>query len=270
MVLCADDFGLSSSVNKSILELSKKGRLSAVSCLMTHSSPQDQVQALLQLKDDLDIGLHFNLTENDPSDHSQRYSSLGGLAVKAGFGLLSKARVKQELDNQFQKFRSVFGKAPDFIDGHMHVQQLPVVSTVLVGFLKEVNFKGYVRTGQLSIGTFSSILRKLPMSVSGYLSLGLSGGALAKSLQARGYRTNGELMGYYYSGTGARFEQAFQTYCSLRPTPKDIFFCHPGSGTDATDPINKERQQVYELLNSASFEQILNSYQISLNRFPGS
>ena len=46
MILCADDFGLNSSVSKGILELVQAGKIDSVSCLVTTENWKKQALAL--------------------------------------------------------------------------------------------------------------------------------------------------------------------------------------------------------------------------------
>ena len=70
LTLCADDFGCSAAVDRAILDLAARGRLSDVSCMVGGPAwPGDAptlagLPALAQGR--LRIGLHFNLTEGTP------------------------------------------------------------------------------------------------------------------------------------------------------------------------------------------------------------
>ena len=50
-----------------------------------------------------------------------------------------------KLITQWNHFIEATGKTPDFVDGHQHVHQFPVIRDVLVEFLNQQRFDGWVR-----------------------------------------------------------------------------------------------------------------------------
>ena len=66
IAICADDFGMATGIDEAILELSRLGRLSAVSCLTSGPALRHHSAALAQLP--VDIGLHLNFTESLAAD----------------------------------------------------------------------------------------------------------------------------------------------------------------------------------------------------------
>lgn len=87
--------------------------------------------------DTLELGLHLNLTEALPGARWTR--PLNTLIVDAYRGALSAAEVAAalaaEVARQLDAFDAMLGRAPDFIDGHQHVHQLPVVRDALLAEL---------------------------------------------------------------------------------------------------------------------------------------
>ena len=66
MILCADDYGISSSVSSAIRELIKQKRISATSCMMTSEVIESEIHSLKNMNADIDIGLHLVLTNDLP------------------------------------------------------------------------------------------------------------------------------------------------------------------------------------------------------------
>src|SRR5436190_4355352 len=66
VVLCADDYGLSPGVSRSIRELLAAQRLSAASCMVVYPEFAEDGPLLRPFLEQTDIGLHFTLTADRP------------------------------------------------------------------------------------------------------------------------------------------------------------------------------------------------------------
>ena len=66
VILCADDFGISPGINKSICMLAELKKVSATSVMVVYEDWDPYHRSLLDYKAHLDIGLHFILTEAPP------------------------------------------------------------------------------------------------------------------------------------------------------------------------------------------------------------
>ena len=130
--ICADDFGLEAGVNEGILQLVAQGRLSAVSCLTQGASFRQDSAKLASM--DVDIGLHLNFTE--ALTGSDIVQPVVKLILQAYSQALSIDRVRAQINQQFDLFEEHVGRSPEFVDGHEHVHQLPVIREALVTVLK--------------------------------------------------------------------------------------------------------------------------------------
>ncbi|MEZ5498091.1 MAG: ChbG/HpnK family deacetylase [Steroidobacteraceae bacterium] len=125
--VCADDFGLNAPACDAAIELAWSGRISAISVLIDSRHTRSNAAALRQLRNFTSIGLHFNLTERLGTDKSSNAArSLQYWIWQAYMQPVSTARVAAAaLTAQLDKFEHDLGFAPEFIDGHRHVHQLP-------------------------------------------------------------------------------------------------------------------------------------------------
>ena len=73
IVLCADDYALHPLIDQAVIQLASKERLSATSCMTTAPGWAGAAPALVPLRPQLAVGLHFNLTES----HGGVYPALG-------------------------------------------------------------------------------------------------------------------------------------------------------------------------------------------------
>ena len=136
--LCADDYGVSPGVNAAIRELIKRGRINATSVMVAapyFSAEQATALGTLNANDKrAALGLHDTLTgPHRPLSarfsplHDGRFLPLNGLLRAAAARRLRPAALVSEIETQVGKFVDAFGKPPDFLDGHQHVQLFPQV-----------------------------------------------------------------------------------------------------------------------------------------------
>lgn len=131
--MSADDFGLSTGVNRGIEEAFLAGGLSTTS-VMAAEAAAAEVTDVARRHPDLDIGLHVNLTHGSPVLDPARVPTLvDGDGLLVPFGELrsrllhrrvSAEQVRAEVAAQFTRLRS-FGVEPTHWDSHQHVAFLP-------------------------------------------------------------------------------------------------------------------------------------------------
>src|ERR1019366_9232842 len=146
--LCADDYGLSPGVNRAIRDLIGRGRLNATSAMMVGPAiGRDEVSALQAVAASSSrcaIGLHATLTApfRPLTMHFQPIDGgmFLGLPKLLRAGLLRRLDpeiIYAELIVQLAAFNEMFGRAPDFVDGHQHVQLFPQVRDGFLTAVKE-------------------------------------------------------------------------------------------------------------------------------------
>src|SRR5439155_1107455 len=145
MILCADDYGLSRDIDVAILELCRLGRLTAVSCMVAlERCNAALLRELLAFQKKVDVGLHLCLTdENLPLSRSvgphgaaqaPPFPSFSVLLRRALQGKVRSRDVSLEISRQYDLFVEKCRRTPAFIDGHLHVHQLPGVREGLMEF----------------------------------------------------------------------------------------------------------------------------------------
>ena len=125
LILCADDYAQSHAISAGILQLISARRLSATSVFS--QSPLWPVLARELAHADVDVGLHFNLTE--PFVAGSR--GLNYWLINSQLRALQRQQLKQRILEQIDAFSHALGRLPDYIDGHQHVHALPVVRLAL-------------------------------------------------------------------------------------------------------------------------------------------
>src|SRR5882724_2343861 len=166
--LCADDYGISPGVNRAIRDLIERGRLNATSAMVVGSAiGRDEVSALKTAAANSPrcaIGLHVTLTAPfrpltmhfRPLDGGMFFSF--PRLLRAGLlRRLDPEIIHAELMVQLAAFNEMFGRAPDFVDGHQHAQLFPQVRDAFLAAVKEAAPTAWVRQG----GRNQSLPRRL-------------------------------------------------------------------------------------------------------------
>ncbi len=136
--LCADDYGISPGVNRAIRDLIERGRLNATSVMMVGSAiGRDEILALQAAaagSPRCAIGLHVTLTAPFAPLTMHFRPVHGGMflpfpkLLRAGLlRRLDPEMVHAEVMVQLATFGELFGRTPDFVDGHQHAQLFPQV-----------------------------------------------------------------------------------------------------------------------------------------------
>lgn len=132
LIVNADDFGYSYSVNKGIIEAHTNGIVTSTS-VMVDAIAADEAKELTNYPN-LSIGLHFELKE-----------------IKNG---------QAELDRQIAKFVSIIGAKPDHVDTHKKHTTEPGIKEVLQTYAKQnkvpVRDLGYAKFIDLFFGFHSN------------------------------------------------------------------------------------------------------------------
>ena len=255
ITLCADDYGLAPGVSAAIRHLIALGRLQATGCMTGSRHWPETAAALKPLDGMAEIGLHITLTDRTPlgampdlAPHGT-LPALGTLLKRALARRLDRAEINAEINRQLDAFEAHFGRPPDFLDGHHHVHQLPIIADVVVDlWRRRLGGKGWVRS-----------CAEAPLSI---LTRGVSPvRALVISELGRGFRRRLERLGiphnrsfrgvYDFSGRIA-FARLFSRFTS-HPGPYCLMMVHPGlvdAELVAADSLTHQREVEYRFLAS--------------------
>jgi len=274
--LCADDFALSPGVSRGILEALDARRLTATSGIVTSAFWAEGAYALRQYKGAADIGLHLNLTTGRPLGPmpafapSGQFPELGKMLKAAVKRELPEPEIRREISRQIDKFCEHFGAAPDFVDGHCHVQILPQVRMQLFGCLEE---KGLL--GKVWLRNSSDRLARILLRNAGGLKKALVvswlGKGFAKQAEARGFVTNDGFAGFSAFHPQRDIAAGFANYLRA-PGRRHLVMCHPGYCDEAlvaADPVTLSREQELRFLLSPVFNETLERSGARLARLSG-
>ncbi len=260
IVLCADDFGMRAGIDEGILELAQGGRLSAVSCLTQGPTLSQHTAALLQLP--VDIGLHLNFTESLVDD--QFCLPLARLIAACYTRRLPAHRVASTIRDQFEAFETCFGRPPDFIDGHQHVHQLPVIREQLLASIAQ-RYPGrgiWLRSTQAAR---SSAIGQAERWKAQIIAL-LGARSMRRLTTAAGLPMNRHLLGVYgFSASPEQYQTLFRSWLA-EARDDDLLMCHPARSAHAGDPIGAQRVREFSVLSDRRFATWIEEHGLSVCR----
>jgi predicted glycoside hydrolase/deacetylase ChbG (UPF0249 family) len=269
--LCADDYGISPGVNHAIRDLIGRGRLNATSVMVVGPTiGRDEVSALQTLAASSPrcaIGLHVTLTAPF-RPLTMHYQPLDG-GMFPSFPKLLRAGLLRQLDPeiihaelrvQLAAFGELFGRAPDFVDGHQHAQLFPQIRDAFLTAVKEAAPNAWVRQGG----------RHLPLARRLYSPKALVLDTLSAQFRRRASRAdiafNPGFAGAYDFSRQADFGALMRQFLDGLPE-HGVIMCHPGLVDEvlvSLDPLTDQREREYAFLGGEHFLPLLAANKVTL------
>ncbi len=138
LIINADDFGLTSGVNRGVLESHQHGVVTS-STLMACGARFEEAAALAMQAPTLSVGCHAVLVDGSPVLRGAQVSSLAvtsspprfresliSFAGLAAIGVLDEKQIEKEVTAQIRKLQAA-GIAVSHLDSHKHTHMFPVV-----------------------------------------------------------------------------------------------------------------------------------------------
>jgi predicted glycoside hydrolase/deacetylase ChbG (UPF0249 family) len=267
--LCADDYGISPAVNVAIRDLVVRRRLSATSVMVVAPSfHHAEAVALARIAGASRVAVGLHVTLSAPfAPLSAGFAPLRDGAFPPLPRLLAYATMRRlrpdllrgEVAHQVRVFTDHFGRPPDYIDGHQHVQLFPQIRDALLTVAKELAPNAWVR----QCGAV------LPPSI-----LGDPKGALIDLLsrdfrrraRALDVRTNPAFAGTYRFKAQADIGVLFPRFLDRLPDGS-VVMCHPGF-VDAElvrlDPLTELRAREFAYFAGDNFPADLEAHGVAL------
>jgi predicted glycoside hydrolase/deacetylase ChbG (UPF0249 family) len=265
LAVCIDDLGLHAGVNQAAQALALAGRVSSWSCMVDGEAIAEVAAWLANNPhDNLELGLHLNLSEALPGTRWQR--PLNSLLLGSHLGALSPATVRAELATdiarQLDAYEQRFGAMPDFIDGHQHVHQLPAVRELLLAELQRRWPVGAARRPWLRrcaspaaapAGDASGMLPG-PERLKPWIIQSLGCAPLSRLAMAAGLQQNKRLLGVRrFEGDSAGFMRLLNAWLA-RAGAADLLMVHPAAALPGlNDSILAARAVEYAMLAGPEF-----------------
>jgi chitin disaccharide deacetylase len=269
--LCADDYGLSPGVNRGIRDLIERGRLNATSVMVVGPAiGRDEASALEAVAANsprCSIGLHVTLTApfRPLTMHFQPLD--GGMflpfpkVLRAGLlRRLDPEIIRAELMVQLAAFNEMFGRAPDFVDGHQHAQLFPGVRDAFLTAVKQAAPNAWVRQG----GRNQPLARRLGAPKA--LLLDILSGQFRRRAARANIAFNPGFAGAYDFSQQPDFSALMRQFLDGLPEG-GLIMCHPGFVDDmlvSLDPFTTQREHEHAFLGGEHFPRLLAANKVTL------
>ncbi len=269
--LCADDYGISPGVNRAIRELIARGRLNATSVMVVGPAiGRDEVKQLEEAAGDnagAPIGLHVTLTApfRPLTMHfrplrDELFPPFAKLLRAGQFGRLDAEIIAAEIAQQLNVFREKFGRVPDFVDGHQHVQLYPQVRDGFLAAVKEKAPQAWVRQARRN----QPLGRRLASPKALFLDY-LSTQFVRRAARA-GLEVNPAFAGAYDYSREPNYGALMQEFLDGLPEG-GVVMCHPGFVDEvlvSLDPLTRVREIEQAYLAGDEFPRLLEVNKVTL------
>ena len=269
--LCADDYGISPGVNSAIRELIERGRLNATSVMMVTSAiGRDEVVRLKEAaakNPRCAIALHVTLTApfRPLTMHfrplrDELFLPFPKLLRAGMLRRLDPEMIRAEVIMQIAAFRDLFERAPDFVDGHQHVQLYPQVRDGLLAAVKEKAPEAWVRQARRNQPLGQRLTRPKALFLD-HLS------AQFKRRAARaGLTVNPAFSGAYDYSRPPDYGALMREFLDGIPEG-GVIMCHPGFVDEVLvglDPLTGTREVEHAYLAGDDFPHLLAMNKVTL------
>lgn len=257
---CADDFAVHQAASRGIAKLAAQGRISATSAMVLSPRWAQDAALLQEVRGRIDVGLHLDWT-SDFALEAGHGLGLGAAMRRAVLGGFDRTQAQAVIERQLDCFEAVWQAAPDYVDGHQHVQQFAGIREALVAVLVRrygaQPVQPYLRISRAPSGTAD-----LKGRVIGWMG--------AQALQALALRAGlwvaPALLGIYdFSGDGDHYAGLMARWLAQAPAGA-IIMCHPAQASEPGDEIGAARLNEFNYLGSAAFEAALRQAGVRLVR----
>jgi chitin disaccharide deacetylase len=268
--LCADDYGISPGVNRGIRELIERRLINATSVMVVGAAiGRGEAEALQTTiaASPCAIGLHVTLTGVfHPLTmyfrpmHGGSFPSLGKLLRTSLMYGLDPEIIRAEIAAQLAVFAELFGRAPDYVDGHQHVQLFPQVRDAFLTAVGDAAPDAWVR----QCGRPLSLSQRLKNPKA--LLLDILSVRFRELCKRRGIAFNPGFSGAYDFSRNTDFGGLMPNFLQELPD-NGLVMCHPGFVDDILidlDPFTTQREQEYKFLTSHDFSHLLAVNSITL------
>jgi hypothetical protein len=247
LYLCADDYGQNEGISRGIEALAQAQRINAMSCMVNTPTWAVRASQLEAYAASCYVGLHVNLTEGAPLSsawiqaYGEAFRPLSWLIAMCFSNRLNKQVVALELDQQLDAFTAKTGRLPEFIDGHQHVHQFPIIREHLMA--------KYHDNPQLRFRN-TSPRKKSAHILSGFpkkhIIHYLGGVKFNQMLSEKQAMLNTSFSGVYNFKHAKNYAQYFAQFLK-NSLSQGLIMCHPGYHAhdkfdDKTDPLYLSRR----------------------------
>ena len=267
--ICADDFGYSSEINKSIIELIDKKIVTETSCIIYQSKYFiTDFDKLKTRGRKINIGLHLLFLINNYKKFetlSNYKKTFRKYIINSHLNLLNKKKIKSLINYQLDLFEQVFENYPSFIDSHMHIHQFPNISDILLEALTN-RYDSKILNNIWIRNTNNNNLKKNNLKSR---ILSFYGRKFKDKMLKLSFKTNNNFIGSYNFTKKFNIKNYYKEIFT-KNLDKSLLMVHPGTNNESNesiDEIYKFRQIEHNFLLSSQFRDLLYRNKIKINKY---
>ena len=133
IIFCADDFGLSNNISKSIIELAQLGKVGATS-VMYNKNQENNIKTLSTIPN-IKIGMHFFLTTL-PLVLNDNIIIKKPLEIYQRLIIQNPTFILDEFLFQLNDLERTLGRKVDYIDSHHYIFTFPLISDIIFSYIE--------------------------------------------------------------------------------------------------------------------------------------
>jgi len=281
LIVNADDFGLTSGVNRAIVEAHQRGIVTSAT-LMANGRAFDQAAELARTVPHLSLGCHVVLVDGEPllpapqvptllaaDGQQQRFrNSIGEVAAAALRGRIDPAQVEAESTAQMRKLQSA-GLALSHFDTHKHAHMFPAILRPLLRAARACGVRALRNPfAPVKPLAFAHLLRRprLWKRYSEVTALRRLLDRFRRAVQEEQMLTTDGTFGIV--ATGALDHKLFDAIVGSIPEGTWEFVCHPGYNDSELDAVRtrlrQSRAQELQVLTSEAAREALQRHGVEL------
>ncbi|HLX75940.1 MAG TPA: ChbG/HpnK family deacetylase [Terriglobales bacterium] len=281
LIVNADDFGLTSGVNRAIVEAHQRGIVTSAT-LMANGRAFDQAAELARTVPHLSLGCHVVLVDGEPllpapqvptlltaDGQQQRFrNSIGEVAAAALRGRIDPAQVEAESTAQMRKLQSA-GLALSHFDTHKHAHMFPAILRPLLRAARACGVRALRNPfAPVKPLAFAHLLRRprLWKRYSEVTALRRLLDRFRRAVQEEQMLTTDGTFGIV--ATGALDHKLFDAIVGAIPEGTWEFVCHPGYNDSELDAVRtrlrQSRAQELQVLTSEAAREALQRHGVEL------
>jgi hopanoid biosynthesis associated protein HpnK len=281
LIINADDFGLTSGINRAIVEAHQRGVVTAAT-LMANGRAFEEAAKLAPTVPQLSVGCHVVLVDGEPllpvpqiptllaADGPRQHfrNSIADLAAAALRGRIDPAQVEAEATAQMRKLQSA-GLTLSHFDTHKHAHMFPAILRPLLRAARACGVRALRNPfAPMKPLAFAHLLRRprLWKRYSEVTALRRLLDNFRSAVQEEQMLTTDGTFGIV--ATGALDGQLFEAIVGSIPEGTWEFVCHPGYNDAELDSVRtrlrQSRAQELRVLTSEAARQALQRHGVEL------
>lgn len=266
LMICADDFAQNIFISEGITTLVRHNKINALSCLVNSPYWREAYKELYPILPNTFVGLHVNFTFGQPlsslfkKTHGLNFPTLPMLLKNCYAKRFALNVLEAEIESQLDRFTKDLDTTPDFIDGHQHVLQFPMIRDAFLNIYQKYRLRALVRSTSNGWYDLFSVT-SFPKSQLLFL---LGSQRLKNDLNQLNIPTNTSFAGVYAFAHSQRYGHYFRQFLHMSQH-QGMIMCHPGlTSNDRSDPLHKHRINEFNYFQSAAFTHDLTAHSFQL------